>query len=819
MNLKTFETTLGEYQDTVRINLKVQNPTLLKSGALGILTNYLAVMKYDTATYYNKIFSEMNIGLASDFKSMLFHSTIYNTEIELAKPSVFGVSFIIPEINLSDVDYVKYTIPKNKTFRDKNGVPFVIKDEITIELTTKAVKGYSWSQSQGKRELNIIRTQNPKIPGSFIYLINYQNVEQYERNFYKFLVPDYAVGDAFSFSVAIQNFIMLKDVNVWLNESPADNPIKLYDLDRTDSTLISKVFNTEEFNTKYYNYSSSRYDLDIFVDIQQTSLKFTTGDGINGKLLKAGNEIIIESQITLGENGNLQNTEFMVEDVIIQELRKNGSKQAYGGAINGISISGGVGGQNIESVNDIRTKIFDKITTRGSIISANDYEKSFAVNGIIPFVDSKYIDAKTFIFLFNVLKYRDTVIKTTSLNLKEIDIANNPFYPVRVYGGVEIISPFYYKRVNTNETEAYIVNPKINIELISQNGALELTQIENLIDLSLNYDFGKRKSYLRIDSGDRVGYTYRFTSSVFNCNLDYGNNYEYEVNTRYTDTFCIISDILHDIKVDVYDDSGNFVISYFAFSQYHQLTKKQTFFKYYKRNADLVGETVYTTDDTYSYLDNILENILATIGDLTSSTQATGDEPYLLRIPFLENNFFYETDWQIFYSIMDNFFMVDKLQDKISPNTKVGQTFYNTIDIPFKYRDYIFEQNTIGNIPNPKMPIDISVSINEQELIMSKWNSIFDFEIGIKLKVVEYLKNKEGFGIQLYETEIETMLYNEFSPIIKNIKFVSPKMFSVNNPDTIFDLIGKNLLFEDILDFVPPYFHYDYETINLDILS
>lgn len=818
-HLKTYETTLGEYEDIVRTNLKVTNPTLLKSGSLGILTNYLATLKYDSAEYYSQIFSELNIGLAEDFKSMLFHSTIYNTDIQLATPSTFGVSFIIPEINLSDIKYLKYIIPKNKAFVDTNGIPFIVQDEITIEISKTKIKGYSWSSTSGKRELNVLRTENPKIPGSYIYLINYNNVKQYERIFYKFSVPNYDVGDAFSFSIAIQDFIMFKGVTAWYNEYPENNSVKIYDLEKTDTLQIEEKFGLQELNTKYYNYSSSRYDMDIFIDIQPTSLQFTTGNGINGAILRPGSEIIIENQITYGKEGNLPNTEFLVEDVIVQEIRDNDAKQTYAGTINGVSITGGTGGQNIESVEDIRKNIFDKITIRNSIITENDYEKAFSYNGIEPFVDAKFIDAKSFIFLFNTLKYQDKVIKTTSMNVPEIEIANDPFYPIRTYAGQQLISPFYFKRKGTNETEGYIVNPKINIDLISPATSAEIIGIENLIDISINYDFGLRKSFIRIDAGSKPGYTYRFSSSVFDCNLDYGNNFEYEVNTRFTDQYCIIHDTMRDIKIDVYDDNGVFQTTYYAFTDYHQLIRKQMFFKYYKQIQEAVGVDVFTTDDTLAYLDNALSEILAEVSTLVSSSELAGEVPYLLRIPFIDYQFFLDTPWQDFYSLMDGFFMVDKLEGQVGYNTKVAQSFYNTVDIPAKYHDFLFEQNTMGSLETSTLPIRFSVFISEQDLLLSKYNSIFDFEVAIKVKIIEFLRLKEGFKTQLFESELESILYDEFKPIIKNINFEYPSMYQVNNSDTIFTLIQENLTFDDLLDFVPPYFTYDYENIHIDVLT
>jgi len=815
----TFNQTLDKYEDIVRINMKVTNPTLLKSGTLGVITNYIANLKFDTYQYYTKIFKEMNIGLAEDFKSLLFHSTIYDTEIELAKPATFGVSFIIPEINLSEIKYLKYIIPKNKEFTSREGIPFIIEDEIIIEISQNNIIAYTWSEINGKQELTVINTQNPNSPGTTVNLINYNNVRQYQRTFYKFIVPKYDVGETFNFSVTIQDYKMFKKLNAWYNPDPKNNPIKLFELQNQNSEDIMSLFELKDFDIKYYNYGSSRYDLDLFLDIQPTSLRLTTGNGINGMLLQPDSEIIIESQLTLGEQGNLPNMEFLVEDIIIQEFNLDNKIQSYTGNINGLSIAGGTGGQNIQDVKDIRRNIFDKISTRNSIITENDYEKSFAYNGVEPFVDAKFIDAKSYIFLFNVLKSQDIIIDTTSINIQEYIIANDPFYPKYDYNGKELISPFYFKRVNTNETEGYIVNPDVILTLTSPAGTPKETSIEYLVSLSIQYDFSARKTYITIKDGAKSGTTYNFKSSVFNCTLDFGNNYKYEVNTRYTDTYCIIRDILRDVRLDVYNEDGAFITTYYAFGEWTQLIKKQTFFKYYKHIPELEGVDVYTSDDAYSYLDNALADILNDINELVAATKDQGDVPYLLRVPFIDIEFFNRTDWLEFYRLIDNFFMVDSLYPRISYNTRVAQAFYNTIDIPEVYQPLIFKQTSMGVMDKPKMNVELGIVIDEQNLLLSKFNSIFDFEIEVKLDIVNYLKDYEGFKVEFFETELETFLYGKYNSIIRNIELKSPKMFKINSADEIFALINENLDLDHMLNFVPNYFSYDYNSIHIDITT
>jgi hypothetical protein len=103
--MKSFEVTEQEFRNLIQDNLNITNPILLKSGVLGIITQYFTNIKFDIQQYYTKIFREINPGLAQDFNSLLFHSTIFKTKIQLAKPAQFNVSFIIPEINFDNIKY------------------------------------------------------------------------------------------------------------------------------------------------------------------------------------------------------------------------------------------------------------------------------------------------------------------------------------------------------------------------------------------------------------------------------------------------------------------------------------------------------------------------------------------------------------------------------------------------------------------------------------------------------------------------------------------------------------------------------------------
>jgi len=818
MAIESFENNLIKYEQLVQEKFNVRNPYLLKTGTLGTLINILAFQEYDVADYYNKVLQELNPALARDFNSMLFHASFYGIDIELAKPATFSVYIQIPEINTDNNLYYEYIIPANTAFKDTNGLPYIIEDQITITQSQARVKAYSYSNENGKKELNIIQTTDDR--GNKIYLIQYNNVKQYERLFYKFIVPYYDIGTSFYFDIGIPNYKKLKSINVWLNENPATNFINPQKLAEFKTYEIAQSFKLLPMNVKYYEFGSSRFDPDIFVDIKETTLSFKTGNGINGLYLKENSELIVEVDLSEGEFGNLENMEFTLENVLVKSVDLDKKESYFKTIINGFSVDGGQGGESVEAVDSIRNKIFDQIRLRNSIVTESDFEIAFKYNDISPFVDAKFIDNQSIVFLFNVLKYKEKIIETTALNLTETQIANNPFYPVINYNGKDLISPFYYKKLNNNVTQAYIVKPKIDIPLFTSSSVDPILRIDNEVQLSIEYDFNKRKSYIKLYN-TKEDYTYRVRCNQFSVTLNYGNLFTYEVDSQYTDSFCIIKDYLYDFEVDIIDNNGVKLFTMYNYKSddtiYHQLELKQEIYKYYvdipPQDFDIPETTV-----AMDYLENQLAEIINTVESLYTPIQE-GELPYLLRLPFINKEFYDEIDYDTMYSLIDEFFIVNENKDKLSITSKVQQSFYNTIDIEQQYLPYLFKQNNVA-ITSPKIPIKLNLNINKENLFLSKYQSVYDLEFDIKLKIIEFLSKYEGFQVSFYESEIEDYLYNQYNTdiqLIKNIEFISPKLFIVNDPDQIYYQINKDLGIEELIKFVPPYFYYDYDNIEINI--
>lgn len=835
MALESYAATLNEWENIIRVNMRVTNPTLLKSGALGILANFLAGIKYDALQFYSKTFQEMNVGLAQDFNSMLYHSTVYGAEIEFANPATLSSSLIVPEIQVQQIEELVYEIPRFKTFSDTNGISFTFVSDIKIVVTKGTITATAWNES-GSRNLTVTKAANPNIPGSYVYLIHNAEAQQYKREFHSFIVPEYGVGESYIFSVGVGDIRTLKDLKAWLNiGDPVDDLNRIDKLGPEDITALNldpnNNYNFIPMNIKYHKFDSSIRENNLFATLYEASIQFETGNGFNGLIPPPNSQIIVGTETSLGEQGNIQNAEFLVTDVFVKELY-NGSAiyNSYTTTINGVSTAGAAGGYSVPGVDQIRESIFDRISVRESIITENDYERLFEYQRIRPFVDAKFIDAKAFVFLFNVIHENDQVIKTNTFNIKEAELIQEPFYPELTYNGITLVSPFYYKNKDENQIEGYMVNPEVVFSLQPDITSPDYINENNYrAKIVLSYDFGMRKSYIGITDGAMDNYQYEFkaetSSGVINIILNKNNDFKQEINETYTDPYCIIRDMWTNIVVTVSTVDYN-ALTYVpelkmiyrtpSGEAYTQLHLKQTFYKYFQ---DLPEDAAPVYDDLFNtgYLDNNINNIMSTINDVFEMSVPYQTEPVVLRLPFIDKDYYYSKPPSDVFEMMDQYFIVDYLEDSINYNTQLTQAFHNTIDIPAVYYSYLFEENTMPQLPTPKIPIKLQLYLDSDAFLTSKYGNMTDFEVAVRITIIKFLKKNEGFTIEFFETDLEKELYNQFNPIIRNVRVESPSLFRVNNSSVIYEKIQKELEFQEVLDFIPPYFYYDYDNIELTI--
>ncbi len=452
-------------------------------------------------------------------------------------------------------------------------------------------------------------------------------------------------------------------------------------------------------------------------------------------------------------------------------------------------------------------------------------------------MDAKFIDAKAFVFLFNVIHDNDQVIKSTAVNYKEELLLDNPFYPTITYNGIELVSPFYYKNIDENTTNAFIVNPSVTVSLrvdyttipkdTEGNYVINNSEIADYrTELYIKYDFNTRITSIVADPGENSTNVYNFRASVdgnsFSLQLNEGNFYQQEVSAIFTDEYCVIRGDLTDIVLEVYDTNGGGLplFNFISDAKYNQLIEKQIFYKYFQElPISVQTPAMLDLQENRAYFDNpevSLTSFKSTQNYIECGTNVNF-ETYVLRMPFISYDYFYGKPAEDIFEIMNSYFRVDRTQEIINYNTQLTQTFHDTINISEKYYPYLFKENTMDVNYNPLIPIKASIFVDNSKLLTSVYEDISDLELAVKIEIIKFLKLQEGFIIDYFETDLEKLIYEKFAPVIRNINISNPTLFRVNGSAVIYEGIQSNLEFTDVLNFTPPFFHYDYDNLELEI--
>lgn len=783
--MKSITDTLLDYEDIFRTNLKVSNPALLKTGALGTLVNIFANIKYDNAIYYNKLLREMNPATATEFSSILFHASILNYNITFGTPSYLQISFLIPEYRLRESEVVTYNIGRDTNFTDGEGLGYTLEEDVKIFVNNTVLTAKRYNDTE-INDLEVSKVRNPLNENLNMYMVEYNGLRQYERNFQKFNIPDYEIGENFSFSINIPSLDDIYEIQAWIRkEAHLKDIINLDELYLLSTTNIKSYQDLDQMQIKYNKFNASQFDDNLYLKIAENQLIFTIGDGINGRKLNAGDQIIIETKLTKGSNGNVHSAEFNLEDIIITSEDEGGYTTSSKTNLKVVSLTGGELGMDIEDIEDIKAEMIKQNSTRGSISSINDFEIMYELDAGKPFVDPKFFNSQNHLFIYNVIRdANQRIVPTNTFNIPETEFMQELFMPTKTHEGIDLISPFYYKK-RYNHYTAYMVRPEIKVEMKTLPNVDKILKLKNSIGIYITYDYFERKTRIKLKNYNTL-YTYKLRTNQFDMELSIYNEFKQVVNQRFLDEYCILEEDLSNIEIDIYQDA-TLIMTYYGDGSYNQLIEKQSHF-------------YYTEIDSLHTKDEIR---------------------HILHLPFLELDYLKLSDVSKFFTKLDKFFRVETDKNMISFNVGVTQSFYNTINIDPLYKEYIIDQNTNGEVLTTRNIIIIDLIIDKHQYSLSDYESIEEFEYDMKGDIYKTLRVAEGFETEFYETLLERELVNKYK-MIKNVDVISPKVFTTNSSKKIYDAMnndlgGSDLKLFDVVNFVPPYFFFDYDSINLNL--
>jgi len=780
----TIEETVLEQQNVARTLLKVDNPSLLKTGAIGTFINIFSNIKYDNYIYYNKLLREMNPATITEFNSLLFHSSIYNVPVKFCEPALNDLSVLIPEVNISENQIQIISINKDQSLISTAGLNY------TLEANIKIYQTYNntYAKIYYKDSIDILEVDTIPDPRDYtknINMIKISNVPQYKREINLQSIPYFDFGSNYSFSIPVDNTKTIYEFKVYIQRysSVTDNKfVELNDLKKFNNNEFKSQFNLEELNIKYTKLNSTQFSKDVYIKMLDNSLNITVGNGIEGDKLQEGDLLIIDVKTTAGEEGNVHNIDINASNLGV-ELRDSGDNllSYYKTNLKILSLSGGMFGKNLESIENSRNLLINQSNRIESLVTLEDFETAYTINNDRPFVDSKYFNSQNHIFIYNTFRddYNNIIFTTTQNHNKDI-FKENLFFPKTSINDIELISPMYYKEYK-NHFISYLINPKIIVNLYHNNDNESLyEELQNTIGLHILYDFVEKKTILKIINANNYN-TYKFYSGTFDATFDSLNNFTIYVNQRFLDEYCLLEDPLSDIIIDVYDQSGKSIKQYKSDEEYYQLEKLQQ--HYYYILLDGFDNTVETK--------------------------------YILNIPYIDISYFNSSSYITLYNKLKEFFKIKDNNYKLPFNMRATQSFFNTVSIQEEYRNYLIKKSNNAGFLNAKNQIYIEFLIDSNEYIISQYDSLNNLKFDLKNDIIKIMIEAEGFETSFYESELENTLKNKY-PMITNIDMMTPKVFEINSAETIYNNMEEdNLSMLTIVNFVPNYFYFDY--VNLEI--
>lgn len=805
--------------------LKVSNPTLLKTGILGAIVNSLAIIKSDNANFYNGLMKEVSPATAETFKGLFFHSTVKNIDIAFSTPATFALSFIIPEISLTDGQLLKYSIGREVQLEDENGFGYSLEDPIEIYVANGVVTGRKYLPDKIE-DLDVYRVKHPLDNSQYIYLINTE-IRQYDRKFKRVTIPELK-EDGYTFNMELPSIDNIYQINAW--RRPANSAAEVIVTDNLRSYKsedLAVIYDLIPLDIKYTKSLSNQTDNHLFVSFNDTSIVFTTGDGINGRKPALNETILIEIKSTQGKYGNLPSTQFNINDILIEVLDATGITSTKTTSIKAVSVTGGTGGSNIESKSEIKRKL---LNTRGKYLGCiADIKDEFYMDNGEPYIDKKYFNSKHNIFVYNVIRDKASkILPTTTKNIELSELEKNPFLPEIEYDGIPMISPFYYVNFK-NRINAYLILPEIKIDLIAEPGTVQSIKLENSPTMYLTYDWFERKTYLELRSIN-INYKYYMTCNI-NQNIVFsaGNNFRVEVNKTFLNSWCL----LDGFEKTAYNPDVQETINVPGYLNNITLTVKKEdvkVIKFLQANSVKYQQTILKQQHFYWYDVDMFDTTLSTC--------------YVLNIPFIEKKFVTN---DIVYAAQkfDNFFKIIDLYDRLNPNIELTQAFYNTVKIEDLYRNYIFETTDV--YVQPVVGINLELRVSSINLQRSKWVNTNDLETDLIWLVQDYLNTLEGYQLEFNESILEQLIlnyFNQYYGVIENVRLWNPSgPIRVRGSSEVYSLFEENygsndllltetqlqtkvlngelpqLVQKQIIDFVPPYFSFSSNigiTIKID---
>lgn len=782
--LKTPSDYLNKVQQDLQKSLGIKDSKLLSTGSMSILANLLSNISFDAMKYYEYVTSEFNVATAKQFKSMLFHASMYSYNFDLAIPSKVAAYISIPKTNISDNRKDIYNIPSFSNFILNDAI-FRIAGDIEITIDSNNITAIM-SVGNNKFEIDTLEGTDSNNNQVYYIAIPADKVEQVERHVEKFVVPSYDENDVVSYNIEIPKDNQLYRMKTFVNYAQ-NPPLDTENFERIPLDSITDFYpEIDEFELKYFKFNVLPTDKVIFVNLNSyKNFTFTLGgQNLKGVRLHANDEVFTVIEYCKGFIGNVSPGTGKVKNVLFHEIDTNTNNTLLYNTqdLDIVTETAASGGADASSIDNIRFGILKRITERNSLITPLDFEKYFAdfSTDKLACVFSRQIDTMSpIVTIYNVIRdpYTYEIIDTTTLNIDYDKYFGDKKYAINSvynYNGQDLISPAVYVDYQSKIT-SYYKNDTTDISLT----IIEIKSDPEIDPhLTVNWVDSEECFYFEVADLNRP-YKLLIESNIGNYQLDSSNNFKQKIDSDKLIYNKFFKSKLYINSVKIADTSKNdYVIHY------------------------------YSVENGISVMSKIQEHTQYTFKDSDSN-----ENNKVLFVPFIDKQYFdnNSSDKKFVSSILSYFRLdTDDVKNKMAYNIYPNQCFMNTIDV-----DDVVAKGVVVNDNDKllaKYPITIEIKFDATEA-QAEGYSMFNLKTEIQLATIEYLASVEGDGITHYVTSLIKIIKNLYPKIIKDVFIDSPRSLVVNK--WVETLNANDIAIDEQLDSVPTYFHFDINNIDL----
>jgi len=492
--------------------LELENITLTKGGFLSFLVNILSTLTSNLMFYQSSTYNEFFLTKAKLPESVLNLASFLGYNTSEAKYSTVSTLITIP-LTFTSSDITINILDGHKFYA--SSIPFVTYYTTSIHVVNNSEVTATINESGNIRSIPVIVDSTSN---EFYFSLN---LRQYTSNDFQFQIDQDLQPYQFT------------DIDVPLSGKVSSLIVKVKDPNSSTYTLYTEFNSLFLMTSDDYGYVNRRTD---------TGRRIYFGNGLIGVQPLPGSTVDITVIETQGEDGNV------IAGTIVSGDRMYTVDGTVTKTVNYTvtNPSAASGGEDEESIEDIRTNSINNLTSLGRLVSENDYKNVDVIIPNSPFSNSlailKRSDVKiNEVELFTTLNFNNEIVPTRNTYLEINDSSTLNRLSIVQIDGVDYytlldLTVDYINKIAYYEYIIYqlAITPTLvqsyGVDYDIVGGSLDITRAGNQLTFELSYtsteiDYSLASCVMAIHSNDTF---YTMTN-------DYANKKFIYTFSNYTD--------------------------------------------------------------------------------------------------------------------------------------------------------------------------------------------------------------------------------------------------------------------------------------------